>query len=51
MRPERNGKIELIDAPIPFKRLHKAISIKNEISPGNRSAVKKLYAVFAKNEL
>lgn len=28
MRPERKSKIELIDAPIPFKRLHKAISIK-----------------------
>jgi N-6 DNA methylase len=51
MRPERKGKIELIDAPIPFKRLRKAISIKNEISPGNRRAVTKLYEIFAKNEL
>lgn len=33
MRPERKGRIELIDAPIPFKRLRKAISIKMRFLP------------------
>ena len=51
MRSERKGKIELIDAPIPFKRQRKAISIKMRFLPETRSAVKKLYTVFAKNEL
>jgi hypothetical protein len=33
MRSERKGKIELIDAPIPFKRQRKAISIKMRFLP------------------
>ena len=50
-RPERKGKIQLIDASTFFKKLRKALGDKkNEISPENRSAVTKLYADFAENE-
>lgn len=50
-RPERKGKIQLIDASTFFKKLRKALGDKkNEISPEGRSAVTKLYADFAENE-
>lgn len=50
-RPERKGKIQLIDASAFFKKLRKALGDKkNEISPEDRSAVTKLYADFAENE-
>lgn len=50
-RPERKGKIQLIDASTFFKKLRKALGDKkNEISPEDRSAVTKLYADFIENE-
>lgn len=50
-RPERKGKIQLIDASTFFKKLRKALGDKkNEISPEDRSAVTQLYADFAENE-
>lgn len=50
-RPERKGKIQLVDASTFFKKLRKALGDKkNEISPEDRSAVTKLYAYFAENE-
>lgn len=50
-RPERKGKIQLIDASSFFTKLRKALgNKKNEISPENRSTITKLYADFAENE-
>lgn len=50
-RPERKGKIQLIDASTFFKKLRKALGDKkNEISSEDRSAVTKLYADYAENE-
>ena len=50
-RPERKGKIQLIDASSFFKKLRKALGDKkNEISPEDRTAITKLYAEFAENE-
>lgn len=50
-RPERKGKIQLIDASSFFKKLRKALGDKkNEISPEDRTAITKLYADFAENE-
>ena len=50
-RPERKGKIQLIDASGFFTKLRKALgNKKNEISPENRTAITKLYADFAENE-
>lgn len=50
-RPERKGKIQLIDASGFFKKLRKALGDKkNEISPEDRTAITKLYADFAENE-
>lgn len=51
-REERRGKIQLIDAGSIFHKLRKALgNKKNEISPEDRSAITKLYADFAENEL
>lgn len=51
-REERRGKIQLIDAGSIFHKLCKALgNKKNEISPEDRSAITKLYADFAENEL
>ena len=51
-REERRGKIQLIDAGSNFHKLRKALgNKKNEISPEDRSAITKLYADFAENEL
>lgn len=50
-RPERKGKIQLIDASSFFKKLRKALGDKkNEISPENRTVITKLYADFMENE-
>ena len=50
-RPERKGKIQLIDASGFFKKLRKALGDKkNEISPEDRTTITKLYADFAENE-
>lgn len=50
-RPERKGKIQLIDASSFFKKLRKALGDKkNEISPEDRTAITKLYASFEGNE-
>ena len=50
-RPEREGKIQLIDASSIFHKLRKALgNKKNEISPEDRSAITKLYAEFVENE-
>ena len=50
-RPERKGKIQLIDASKFFKKLRKALGDKkNEISPEDRTAITKLYADFVENE-
>ena len=50
-RPERKGKIQLIDASSFSKKLRKALGDKkNEISPEDRTAITKLYADFAENE-
>ena len=50
-RPERKGKMQLIDASSFFKKLRKALGDKkNEISPEDRTAITKLYADFTENE-
>lgn len=50
-RPERKGKIQLIDASGFYKKLRKALGDKkNEISPEDRKAITKLYADFVENE-
>ena len=50
-RPERKGKIQLIDASSFFKKLRKALGDKkNEISPEDRTAITRLYADFEENE-
>ncbi len=50
-RPERKGKIQLIDASSFYHKLRKALgNKKNEISPEDRTAITKLYADFTENE-
>lgn len=50
-RPERKGKIQLIDASSFYKKLRKGLgNKKNEISPENRSKITQLYANFEENE-
>lgn len=50
-RPERKGKVQLIDASQIFHKLRKALGDKkNEISPEDRSLITKLYADFSENE-
>lgn len=50
-RPERKGKIQLIDASSFYHKLRKALgNKKNEISPEDRKAITKLYADFVENE-
>ena len=51
-RPERVGKIQLIDASGIYHKLRKGLGDKkNEISPEDRSAITKLYADFQPGEL
>ena len=50
-RPERKGKVQLIDASSFCHRLRKALGDKrNEISPEDRTEITKLYANFEENE-
>ena len=50
-RPERKGKIQLIDASSFFHKLRKALGDKkNDISLEDRKAITKLYADFVENE-
>lgn len=50
-RPERKGKIQLIDASSFFKKLRKALGDKkNEISSEDRTIITRLYADFVENE-
>lgn len=50
-RPERKGKIQLIDASSFCHKLRKALGNKrNEISPEDRATITKLYADFEENE-
>lgn len=50
-RPERKGKIQLIDASSFFHKLRRGMGDKkNEISPEDRSVIAKLYADFKPGE-
>ena len=50
-RPERKGKIQLIDGSSFCHKLRKALGNKrNEISPEDRATITKLYADFKENE-
>ena len=51
-RPERKGKIQLIDASGICHRLRKPLgNKKNEFSPEDRAQISRLYADFKENEL
>ncbi len=50
-RPDRKGKIQLIDASHIFHKLRKALGDKrNEITPEDRTAITKMYADFVESE-
>ena len=50
-RPERKGKIQLIDSTAIYHKLRKPLGDKkNEITPEDRSIITKLYADFVENE-
>jgi len=51
-RPERKGKIQLIDASQIYHKLRKPLgNKKNEFAPEDRAAITKLYANFEENEI
>lgn len=51
-RPERKGKIQLIDASQVYHKLRKpAGNKKNEFTPEDRARITKLYAEFRENEI
>lgn len=51
-RPERKGKIQLIDASQIFHKLRKPLgNKKNEFSPEDRAEITRLYAEFRENEI
>ncbi len=51
-RPERKGKVQLIDASAIFHRLRKGLGDKkNEITAADRTAITKLYSDFTESEL
>lgn len=51
-RPERKGKIQLIDATQIYHKLRKPLgNKKNEFSPEDRAEITRLYANFEENEL
>ena len=51
-RPERKGKVQLIDATNIYHKLRKALGNKrNEITPQDRAQITRLYADFKENEL
>lgn len=50
-RPERKGKVQLINAATFFHKLRKAVGDKkNEITPDDRKIIAHLYADFVENE-
>ena len=50
-RPERRGKVQLINAAAFYHKLRKAVGDKkNEITPEDRKKIAHLYADFAENE-
>ena len=50
-RPERKGKVQLINAASFYHKLRKAVGDKkNEITPDDRKKIAHLYADFAENE-
>ena len=51
-RPERKGKIQLIDATQIYHKLRKPLgNKKNEFSPADRATITKLYADFEENDV
>ena len=51
-RPERKGKVQLIDATQIYHKLRKPLGKKkNEFSPEDRATITKLYAEFEENEV
>jgi type I restriction enzyme M protein len=51
-RPERKGKIQLIDASQIYHKLRKPMgNKKNEFSPDDRAEITRLYAEFKENEV
>ncbi len=51
-RPERQGKIQLIDASGIYHKLRKPLgNKKNEFDPSDRAKITRLYADFAENDL
>ncbi len=51
-RPERKGKIQLVDASQIFHKLRKPLGMKkNEFSPEDRAEITRLYADFEEGEL
>lgn len=51
-RPERKGKIQLIDASSIYHKLRKPLgNKKNEFSPEDRAKITKLYSDFQENDL
>ena len=50
-RPERKGKVQLIDASNTYHKLRKALGNKrNELTPEDREQITKLYTAFEENE-
>ena len=50
-RPERRGKLQLIDASSYYHKLRKGLGDKkNEISPEDRTVITKIYSDFEENE-
>lgn len=50
-RPERKGKVQLIDASQIYHKLRKALGDKkNEITPEDRTAITRIYADFVEND-
>ena len=51
-RPERKGKVQLIDASQIFRKLRKPLgNKKNEFSPDDRAAITRIYADFTESEI
>lgn len=51
-RPERKGKVQLIDATQIYHKLRKPLgNKKNEFAPEDRAAITRIYAVFQESEI
>jgi Type I restriction-modification system methyltransferase subunit len=51
-RPERRGKVQLIDASAIFHKLRKGLgNKKNEISPADRAEITRIYASFEESKV